>query len=285
MYYIIQENLFKEFHFDTLVEHLKRKQHDYEVIKFRPFTNEIEFKTNRKDVWVFGSTNLAQVAKQYDWNPGCMFNDNHDIEVYGKEYGENMLNHDGYIINFGDKLPETLPYVFFARPTKDSKVFSGQCFTPDTWNNWVKETEDSNVKQRLTMETRILVAPFKDIQQEIRCWIVDGKVVTMSQYKIGARVVLQNQDNNEEAFIFANKMIKMYCPARAFVLDICLVNNDYKIVEINCINCSGFYDGNMGMLIDALEFTFNYQGLYHQLPAHFNKYRITYNKDNFKLPI
>jgi len=104
----------------------------------------------------------------------------------------------------------------------------------------------------------VLVAPLKsNIQQEIRCWIVDGKPVTISQYKIGSRVVYQNHDNNEEAWIFAKDMCKIYCPAKAFVLDICLYQDEYKVVEINCINCSGFYDGDMSKLIQALENTFS----------------------------
>lgn len=287
MYYIIQENLFKEFHHQTLIKHLTDNHLDYEIVKFRPFVDEIEFKTDRKDVWVFGSTNLARVAEKYGWNPGSMYNDNHDLTVYGPIYGDNMLNNDGAIIKFGDSLPEKLPYAFFARPTKDTKSFSGQCFTHDSWAEWQKEIEDSNVKQKLTLETEVFVAPLKQTTQEIRCWIVGGEVVTMSQYKIGSRVVLQNMDNNEEALIFANKMAKLYSPAEAYVLDICLFNDDYKVVEINCINCSGFYDLNMNFLIEALELKFDYKGLLHQLPAykfHFGYYKFPiYNKGSIKL--
>jgi len=152
-----------------------------------------------------------------------------------------------------DKVPDSIPYAFFARPTKDTKSFSGQPFTKDSWDEWSKEIEDSSMKQTLTRETQILVAPLKTIQQEIRCWIVDGKPVTISQYKIGSRVNYLNMDNNQEAMIFAKQMCKLYCPADAFVIDICLYQDDYKVVEINCINCSGFYDGDMSKLIQALE--------------------------------
>jgi hypothetical protein len=258
MYYIIQENLFREHHFNTLIEHLKRYNLDHEIIPFKPFTNELEFKTDRIDVWPFGSTNLAEVAKKYNWNPGSMYNENHDFSVYGKYYGENMLNHDGRIINFGDKAPDDYPELFFARPTKDTKQFTGQVFSKESWNEWSKEIEDSSLKQTLTKETQILIAPCKNIQQEIRCWIVDGKPVTISQYKIGSRVNYLNMDNNQEALIFAKEICDLYCPARAFVLDICLSNDEYKVVEINCINCSGFYDGNMSKLIQSLENTFSY---------------------------
>lgn len=56
---------------------------------------------------------------------------------------------------------------------------------------------------------------------------------------------------------YARDMARIYCPAKAFVLDICLYQDEYKIVEINCINCSGFYDADMSKLIQALENTFS----------------------------
>lgn len=257
MYYIIQENLFREHHFNTLIEYLKRYKLEYEVIPFRPFTEELEFKTNRKDVFAFGSVNLASVAKKYDWYPGSLYNDNHDFNVYGPKYGNHLLNSDNKIINFGDKIPEDFNEIFFARPTKDTKAFSGQPFSKESWEEWSKEIEDSSLKQTLTKETQILIAPLKTIQQEIRCWIVDGKPVTISQYKIGSRVNYLNMDNNQEAQIFAKQICDLYCPAEAFVLDICLYQDEYKVVEINCINCSGFYDGDMSKLIQALEAKFS----------------------------
>ena len=48
-------------------------------------------------------------------------------------------------------------------------------------------------------------------------------------------------------------MISIYQPAEAFVMDICLTPDGWKIVEINCINCSGFYNGDMQKLLIALE--------------------------------
>lgn len=261
MYYIIQENLFREYHYNTLVEYLNRYGLGYETVPFRPFTDELEVKTDRKDVFFFGSVNGAQIAAKKGWNPGCLYNDSHDYEVYAPYY-EQMLNRDGIVIQFGDPIPEHYNYTFFARPTKDTKMFSGGLFTKDSYNEWVehskKETQESTgTYDYIRTKSNILIAPPKDgIQQEIRCWIVDGKIATMSQYKIGRRVVYQNQDNNPEAEIFVKGLIKKYQPAKAFVLDICLYEDDYHVVEVNCINCSGFYDGDMSKLIQSLEKAF-----------------------------
>lgn len=263
MYYVIQENLFKEFHYNTLVDYLKRYNLEYETVPFRPFVDVLEVKTERKDVWFFGSVNAARMAVKNDWNPGSMYNENHDFEVYGPKYGTNLLNFPYYIaaadeIDFSKHPFCDIPYAFFARPSKDSKAFSGQLFTKDSWKEYIDELKANSSLGHLTGDTKVLIAPLRsNIQQELRCWIVDGKIVTISQYKIGSRVVYQNQDNNEEVTIFVNKMLKIYQPARAFVMDVCLSDNDYKIVEINCINCSGFYDGDMSKLIQSLEEAFS----------------------------
>lgn len=256
MYYVIQQDLFKEYNFKHLLEYLTRYNLEYELVKWRPFGGDIELKTTREDVWFWGGS--ARIEELKKWKPGTMYNDNHNHEVYSPKYGSHMLNSDGIVIRADEPLPKTLPYTFFARPTLDSKMFSGQIFTRDSWNEWIAEAKGNSSIGYITDESKILVAPEKyPIQQEIRCWIVDGKLVTASQYKIGNRVNMLNMDNNGEVQVYCREICKLYCPARAFVLDICLYEDEYKVVEINCINCSGFYDADMSKLIQALENAFN----------------------------
>ena len=258
MYYVIQENLFREHHFHTLIDHLKRYKLDYELVAYRPFVHNVEVKTDRKDVWFFGSVNAAMVLGQKDWNPGIMYNDNHNFENYIKVFGSNLLNSDGIIKEF-KIMDGPKDFKFFARPTRDTKIFESKVWRLDEWNQYVKQTIISKTFTDICNETKVLVSTPKDnIQQEIRCWIGDGEPVTMSQYKIGRRVNMLNMDNNQESYIFAKKMAKLFSPSRAYVLDICLYEDDYKIVEINCMNMSGFYDANMSKLIQSLEKTFNH---------------------------
>lgn len=257
MYYVIQENLFQEYNYKNLIVYLDKHNLSYETVRYRPFTNELNVKTDRKDVFLFGSINAGKVAEAYGWNPGHLINDNFDFEMYMEKYKDNMLNSDADIMSIEDWEVESSNVAaneFFARPTKDTKSFSGQTFTLGQWKHWLKELTDSNIKQGLSEETKVLFAPIKSpIQQEIRCWIVKGKPVTISQYKIGNRANFLNMDNNEEAVLFATQMAKLYSPAQAFCLDICLYEDEYKIVELGCINHCGFYDANMGKIIQALE--------------------------------
>lgn len=256
MYYVIQENLFREYGFKALMEHLGRNNIDHEIVKYIPFSEKLEVKTNRKDVFFFGSSNAGMVAKKkYNWNPGHFINDNFTMENYLPAYKENMLNSDAKIMSikeFKDMRTQDLKdggviIGFFARPLGDGKEFTGQTFNVEDWDEY---TKDNSV---LTEDVKILFAPIKTTQQEIRCWMIDGQPVTISQYKIGSRGNYLNMDHNDEAIIFARQMAKIYQPARAFCLDICLYDDEYKIVELGCINHCGFYDANMSKLIQGLE--------------------------------
>lgn len=261
MYYVIQENLFREYGFKSLVGYLDKMREfggdateklydpeaNYELAKYVPFSGKLEVKTKRKDVFFFGSSNAGMVAKEkYNWTPGHFINDNFDMRVYLREYGSNMLNSDAYVWDVRRDLDVHRTY--FIRPLGDGKEFTGQLFDGEQWHDYTNNNVDLWEKC-----PNVLVASPKTTQQEIRCWMVDGEPVTISQYKIGSRGNYLNMDHNDEAVIFAKKMAKIFQPARAYCLDICLYNNEYFIVELGCINHCGFYDCNMGKLIDSLE--------------------------------
>lgn len=239
-------------HQDVLIEELNNRGLSYEMVRFMPFIHEIEFTTKRKDVFCFGSPNMGWAAKKYDWYPGTMINENHDFEVQLKHYGSHMLNADGFIMNFTDELPNDLDE-FFARPTMDSKAFTAKVYSADEWNSYVKEARDNKATQYISDETKVVVSSPKNIQQEIRCWVVGGKVITSSLYKSGSSPLRMNWDHETLAMEFAQNMVDIYQPAEAFVLDVCLADDEYKILEINLFNASGFYKGNMSKLIGSLE--------------------------------
>jgi len=45
----------------------------------------------------------------------------------------------------------------------------------------------------------------------------------------------------------------LYNVANAYVMDIALTFDGWKIMEVNCINSAGFYKGNVKEIIAALE--------------------------------
>lgn len=258
MFYVLQQNLFREYGFKALREHLDRNHLEYEIVKFVPFLNELQgVTTTRKDVFFFGSANGGRGIEQYGWKPGHLINENFTFEKYITVYGSNLLNNDFLIASLESLTSNIILDKFFARPVGDMKEFEGQTFTKAAWLDWIRDLTNSNLLQDMNNKTKVFMSTVKEpIQQEIRCWIVNDKLVTSSQYKIGNRVNYLNMDNNEEVTLFANQIAKIFSPAKAYCLDICLYQDEYKIVELGCINHCGFYDADMSKLIQALERAF-----------------------------
>jgi hypothetical protein len=97
-------------------------------------------------------------------------------------------------------------------------------------------------------------SPVKDIYREARFFVVDGKIATQSTYKVGSKVhyTAEVPPNMLE---YADRMIKIWQPARAFVIDIALTDDKEpeKIIEVNCINSAGFYAIDMQRFVGAIE--------------------------------
>lgn len=254
MYYVIQENTFREENYDILVETLERFELPYEIVKVRPFLEDFEFKTDRKDIFCFGSVKMSRLAIKYGWYPGSLLNENHDYRVYSKYYKENLLNYDSVIQKYGDDINLDL---FFARPCEDTKTFTGKVFTKESWLEFKENFFKSGQESSLTIDTEIQVSSVKNVTKEFRFWIVGGEVITGSLYRNGYWVNYSNIVD-EGALEFCKEMVKIYQLADAFVMDICEVIKDndeieYKIIECGCINSAGFYKANMPKLIEAIE--------------------------------
>jgi hypothetical protein len=262
MYYIIQDNLFREEGHTKLINTLKKFNLEYELVETKPFIEDIEFKTKLKDnVFVFGSLKLARLSKNYGWYPGALITENHNYEVYSKYYKENLLNYDSRIFKFGDDF-EWIYDQHFIRPCLDSKVWTGKVFEKCDWDLLKERTFANNKLNReefgddypilLDENTLIQVATPKKITQEVRCWVVDGKIVTQSTYRRGSFIVYDNVVD-QDAIDFAQSMVNIFELDRAFVIDVCLTANGWKIVECGSISCAGYYDSDVQKIIMALE--------------------------------
>lgn len=255
MYYIVQENLFKEEGHAKLIYSLERFNIPYELVNVQPFIEEVEFKTDRKDVFVFGSLKLARLSKKYGWNPGAVITENHDYEVYSQHYKDYLLNYDSRIYELQDDFPWVHDQ-HFIRPCLDSKIFTGRVFCEDEWpsvrENLLLNSEWSSV----TPESKIQVANPKNITQEVRFWVVGGKIVTQSTYRRGCFLVYDNVVD-QDAIDFAQEMVNLFQLAESFVIDLALTPSGWKIIECGSVSCAGFYDADMQKIIMALEEEYN----------------------------
>jgi hypothetical protein len=254
MYYVVQNNVFREHNYNNLIRALDRLDLEYEIVKVLPFIETFDVMTNRTDVFPFGSLKMARLSAKLGWYPGSQMNENHDYLVYRDYYKENLLNWDSKIIKLGDDFFSVDP--FFARPTKDTKVFTGKVFDMGTWEIMKNENLDYDMSPIFGRDTEIQISTVKRIQKEIRFWIVKGEVVTASQYRLGG-FVQYDENVDQDAYDFCKKMVDIFQLNEAFVMDLAMVNEEYKIVECGCMNCAGFYSANMQKLLIKLEYAFS----------------------------
>lgn len=260
MHWVLQDT-FSDDGWQSLLETMERFGFPHSIHKVVPFIGELipEPEVDHNNVICFGSYSMRHAAKKYGWTPGVFDVGEIDFEIQRSHWGENMLNFDSQIMPLKNIF---LKERSFIRPVDDSKVFNGGVWQPDDFNGWMPKATEIN-------ETLCQVASVKEIWGEYRFFVVGGRVVTGSRYKMGD-TVRYSQEIDQCFWDFAEAVAgseiallphvinkPKWRPAPAFVLDICDTPNGIKIVEINTINSSGFYAADVPKLIFALEDEFN----------------------------
>lgn len=257
MFWVIQENLYNEEGFHTLLQALDRLEIPYEVVKVIPFSSILTPEPTIPEgskVVVMGATSMTRIARERGWNPGAYFdNDRYDYGSYIQgPWGPHLLNGDGLVCRFAD-VPEQKD-LFFIRPVKDTKTFTGTVVDWGEFATWRHKVIDLGEQDgsSLSADTRVVVAPPKVIYREYRIYIIDGKAVTGSLYKSGGRP-RQDALVDDGVLRFAEARAAEFTLSRAFVLDIADTPDGLKIIEAGCINAAGYYKADIGKVVAALE--------------------------------
>ena len=254
--WVLQNNLFSEEEWTALVGALERWGFPYSVHRCVPFVGTLEPEPPPIDapVIVMGSYSMARHAHTYGWKPGAWL-DNLDFRIQREHWEDLMLNADAKCTTIGAFTGPTGGRCF-VRPVHDTKGFTGSVFDAQSWQefrNGVLRIAGDSSKPTVTPLDEIMVCSIKEIWSETRTWVVDGRVVTASGYKIGTikryTAPLQVDDDVTE---FAQACADRWQPNAAFVLDIADTPAGLKIVEVNNINAAGFYRGDMQKLVVAL---------------------------------
>lgn len=256
MIWLIQSG-FNDGGYLSLIESLERLSIEYYLVDVIPFGGGYKLPDGltTKDIIVYGSSSFIQFAKDQCWTPGSYINDNFAVDVWAKHYKEELLNSDsmyGTIINI------EIPYEhFFIRPVYDNKKFSGMLMHRDEFESWRSKILDIPDEEYSTIKgnTEICISTIKQIIVEYRLFVVDGKVVTGSEYKRGDCVAYY-EFIPEYILEYAKTVIDMWVPDNAFCLDIAEILIDdkpyCKVLEINCINGCGLYMADTDKYVYAL---------------------------------
>lgn len=198
-----------------------------------PDKSEYQFQDNI-DYFVCGSYPLTRYIHKI--KPQAVFSlENIDVEQQWNIFGkENFVNSEAQIVHTKE-IDWKQQEEYFVRPLEDTKSFNGGVYNQNTLN----------------FEGMVMVAPLKEITKEYRFFIVDNEIITTSQYKMNG-ALFESNIIYEDAKDFVEH-IKNKFNFSGYVIDIGISNNQPKIMELNCLNASGFYAINLYKLIVAIE--------------------------------
>jgi len=221
--------------------------------KVIPFSDELPDVPTTEPTFFYGATRwIGKIHKANKWSPGTYYNPKtFRYDRYIKEWGSNVLNSDGKIMTLGDLSISNYKChdLLFIRPIKDEKEFAGEVIEFGKFADWYSKI--SHGEYTLGPACKVVVNEPRLIDREYRTYIVNGSVVTSSQYRVRNRLKV-NTKVPEEIHKFAESCCETFCPAEIFCLDIGIVGKKLRIIEAGCINSCGLYASDENAIVSAI---------------------------------
>lgn len=228
---------------------------EYVEIDKRPFERlDANTLDDREFDFVYGSTNL--IEDLMGEVSGIYFNeDNFNYKTWSDHYGNHLFNDpkESQIMTIGNAHDETMEEnkLYFMRPVKDLKSFSGTVVNKKEFMTFIEEVKAGSYTA-LNNDVEIVIAPAYKIEKEWRCFMVNGEVATASQYRSNGNLEISRANIPDEMMVFAKSMAEIWSPEKVFTLDVGLSKNTFYIIEAQCANTSGFYDCDIEALVNHI---------------------------------
>lgn len=254
--WVLQTNLTKPNVIEAIKSALKATDESYEEITVVPFsTNPPNVKSKEAFNIFYGSSTLMLNAyKSSELRKGLFYDPSKfTMNNYVNQWNDYLLNSDGQLIQLGNivNLPSEPNQKWFIRPNDDEKGFSGKLIKFKELNEWIAKMNQLNSPEINNQRLAWISNP-KTIEKEWRLFIVDDNIISSSRYMNNGQLDIDANDNPEQMLAFAQRRIYEYRLDDVYVMDIALVNNEYKIIECNCFNGTGFYEHKIGAIVTAI---------------------------------
>jgi len=254
--WVLQTNLTKPKVVEAIKSALTASDEIYEEITVIPFsTNPPLVKSKKAFNVVYGSSTLMLNAyKNSELRKGLFYDpDKFTMQNYVNQWNDNLLNSDGQLIELGEirNLKSEPSQKWFIRPNDDEKGFSGKLIEFKELNEWISKMNQLDSPEINNQRLAWISKP-KRIDKEWRLFIVDDKIISSSKYMNNGQLDIDPNDNPEQMLAFAQSRINEYRLDDVYVMDIAEVNGEYKIIECNCFNGTGFYEHEIGEIVTAI---------------------------------
>ncbi|MCR9103485.1 MAG: ATP-grasp domain-containing protein [bacterium] len=254
--WILQKNLTKPEILERIKSVLNGKDEIWEEVEVIPFSKEIpEIKNKDSFKIIYGSTTfMLNAYESRDLKEGVFFEPSKfQMTNYVNKWKDKVLNSDGQLIKFGN-LNEIESYPekkWFIRPNNDGKEFSGRVETFKYLKEWSDKVCELDLPE-LNKETKVWISEPKEIKKEWRLFIVDNRIISASRYMNEGELDESENDIPKEMIEFARARISEYQIEDVYVMDIAQIENEYKLIECNCFNGTGFYKHDVESIIQSI---------------------------------
>lgn len=212
-----------------------------------------------KSVIAYGSVRFVQRVHRLLGPAASLYeSEAFNTTAYRRHWGSNMLNRPGFVGPLSALASGAIPAPYlgddlFIRPVMDLKSFAGMVVRRSELQAWAKSLEGTTVDMADDVEVSAAVK----LEMECRLWIVDGQVVAGAVYRAGGHLrcdrMSLSDEETRDLTMTAEACARCWSPARAFVMDVCLLSggdNRPRIVEAGCLTSAGFY--NSGVVEDVV---------------------------------
>ena len=201
------------------------------------------------DLWQKGLLPREAVV----WYDEDQFNQLFYSRIIPKEL---LLNGNATFGKFGYLKDFPMKEEMFVKPSKDLKAFAGiivpkgKTIYEEVYSHQLSSNFADNPDDEV-----IMIAPLKEIVKEYRNFVINGKIVDSSIYKIGPKVTYEvpTDFELEQLRDFLDVLKDYYEPHSAYVVDFAkLEDGSLELIEYNCINCAGMYAVDRRKIFNAL---------------------------------
>lgn len=223
-------------------------------VKCIPFQDEIEmdFVPETSKVIPYGSTKLSKLAEKHNWSGLFFDNEMFKVSTWIKER-DDMLNHDSDILTLKEAAikysTKNQQDFFFIRPNEDLKAFSGAVTTAQEITRWSESIDSGNF--HFMDDILVAIAPPKNILAEWRWFVVDGKVIDGSAYRMKGQLKSSHEDD-AAVISEAQTLADQWLPNQTVCMDLALTEEGMKVIEFNAMNSSGFYAHDIQKVVSAI---------------------------------
>lgn len=194
----------------------------------------------------YGSTTAVETAADAGLTPGVYFRAEWFDPAHLAGRRSDLLNREMRRMTVAELRRDWIEAPAFVKSV-GNKVLPGMVIEGPDRADWIKE------HAALEDEVRIVISPVQAIEQEWRYFLVGGEIVAGSQYRHDG-VLRIREPIRPAVWDQARRMAAGYLPCPTIVMDIArLRDGEYRLVEVNSVNSSGFYNADIGAFVDAIE--------------------------------